>query len=535
MYHVLIVDDEPIVSVTIKSLIPWEDYHISMAYEAHNGRQALNLLENHPEIDIVITDISMPVMDGLELIKVMKERQLSPAIIVLSAYEDYRLVRNAFKLGVRDYILKTEMDGGSLLTLLKNVTEKLRQEMPHSAAPNPSAASDPRNLAQRESLLESLLTDAPGEMPCSREVLRLREENLMVALVQVDDFQLVEERSSAMRPGAFSDGILTTIRQSLSQLAFGEAVCLEPDRYVIVLSFPQWQAEDIHAAAHQLLFEIKSNLANFMNLHVSIGVSGLGQKWENLPMLYRQANGNGKFRFLLGRKQIIFPEETGEICVSWDAPSTELRAFEGALTQGDDRKIQKLLERNLSCIASLSVPQSEKYGRYLEILRAAVLCARKLDVEVSFCNPEINLYQELLGHSGSREIHAWLRQMIDAWLRARTEKSNPAFSLPIAKAISFTREHFRDENMSVRIVSSHLGLSENHFSTLFRKEVGETFTGYLTDLRIGEAKKLMKETNLKIYEICDQIGYSNVEHFSRSFKKATGYSPNQYKKRYTAE
>lgn len=372
-------------------------------------------------------------------------------------------------------------------------------------------------------------------MPCSREVLRLREENLMVALVQVDDFQLVEERSSAMRPGAFSDGILTTIRQSLSQLAFGEAVCLEPDRYVIVLSFPQWQAEDIHAAAHQLLFEIKSNLANFMNLHVSIGVSGLGQKWENLPMLYRQANGNGKFRFLLGRKQIIFPEETGEICVPWDAPSTELRAFEGALTQGDDRKIQKLLERNLSCIASLSVPQSEKYGRYLEILRAAVLCARKLDVEVSFCNPEINLYQELLGHSGSREIHAWLRQMIDAWLRTRKEKSNPALSLPIAKAIAFTREHFRDENMSVRIVSSHLGLSENHFSTLFRKEVGETFTGYLTDLRIGEAKKLMKETNLKVYEICDQIGYSNVEHFSRSFKKATGYSPNQYKKRYTAE
>lgn len=149
MYHVLIVDDEPIVSVAIKSLIPWEDYHISMAYEAHNGRQALNLLENHPEIDIVITDISMPVMDGLELIKAMKERQLSPAIIVLSAYEDYRLVRNAFKLGVRDYILKTEMDGDSLLPLLKNVTEKLRREMPHSAAPNPSAASAPRNLAQR--------------------------------------------------------------------------------------------------------------------------------------------------------------------------------------------------------------------------------------------------------------------------------------------------------------------------------------------------------------------------------------------------
>ena len=65
MYHVLIVDDEPIVSVTIKSLIPWEDYHISMAYEAHNGKQALNLLEDHPEIDIVITDISMPVMSWI--------------------------------------------------------------------------------------------------------------------------------------------------------------------------------------------------------------------------------------------------------------------------------------------------------------------------------------------------------------------------------------------------------------------------------------------------------------------------------------
>lgn len=535
MYHVLIVDDEPIVSVTIKSLVSWEDYNITMAYEAHNGKQALNLLEEHPEIDIVITDISMPVMDGLELIKAMKERQLSPAIIVLSAYEDYRLVRNAFKLGVRDYILKTEIDGDSLLTLLKNVTEKLHREPPHSAAPNPSVSNDPRNLAQRESLLASLLTEVPGEMPCSREILRLREENLMVALLQVDDFQLAEERSSVMHPSAFSNGILTTVRQSLSQLGFGETVCLGPGSYAVVLSFPQWQAENIRAAAHQLLFEIKSNLANFMNLRVFIGVSGLGQKWEDLPMLYRQADGNGKFRFLLGRKQIIFPDDTGEICVHWDAPSKRLRAFEGALAQGDDKQILELLERSLSHIASLSVPMGEKYGHYLEILRAIVLDARKLDVELSFCNPEINLCQKLLEYSASREIHGWLRRMMEACLQARKEKSNPAFSLPIAKAIAFTREHFCDENISVRMVSSHLGLSENHFSTLFRKEVGETFTGYLTDLRIREAKKLMKETNLKIYEICDQIGYSNVEHFSRSFKKATGYSPNQYKKRYAAE
>ena len=125
MYKVMIADDEPLVRLAIKSLVDWEEHGFNLEIEASNGRQALKLLEDNPDMDIIITDINMPVMDGLELISKVIEKRFDTEIIVLSAYNDYAWIREAFKLGVNDYILKTAMERKTYWIYYKQLQRKL--------------------------------------------------------------------------------------------------------------------------------------------------------------------------------------------------------------------------------------------------------------------------------------------------------------------------------------------------------------------------------------------------------------------------
>jgi len=132
MITILLVDDEPLVRLAVKSLVNWNKNGFHVKYEASNGKQALQIMEQHQDVDIIITDISMPVMDGLTFISRLRERHISAPVLVLSSYQDYPLVRKAFKLGVRDYVLKTEMKPEPFLNLVKSLVpaDSIKSGMP---------------------------------------------------------------------------------------------------------------------------------------------------------------------------------------------------------------------------------------------------------------------------------------------------------------------------------------------------------------------------------------------------------------------
>ena len=155
MYRVLLVDDEPLVRLALKSLIPWEQHGFVCELEAGNGEQGLHLLQNHPEIDILFLDISMPLMSGLELLERLQVSDRRPEIIILSAYDDYPLVREAFKRGASDYILKAELDQERILQLLRVVAERIEDKRKASSSPQELVRREARYL--KEDILKRLL------------------------------------------------------------------------------------------------------------------------------------------------------------------------------------------------------------------------------------------------------------------------------------------------------------------------------------------------------------------------------------------
>jgi two-component system response regulator YesN len=179
MYSVLVVDDEPLVRLTLKNMNDWESFGFFFGYEAAHGKQALEILQRPERIDIVILDINMPVMNGLELIEWIQFMDDKPEILILSCHHDFHLVRQAFKLGVHDYILKTEMEPDTMLAHLKEIASRLEKSEQRKA--HASTLSQVERKYLRRQFLKDLLSgqvDRDVSAKVQQLDIRLREDSL---------------------------------------------------------------------------------------------------------------------------------------------------------------------------------------------------------------------------------------------------------------------------------------------------------------------------------------------------------------------
>jgi len=139
----------------------------------------------------------------------------------------------------------------------------------------------------------------------------------------------------------------------------------------------------------------------------------------------------------------------------------------------------------------------------------------------------VNFYEEIHKCTTRDELNNWVRNIV-GWIAEYLRDRSGSASRPVNMAKEFILRNFFDKTLSLRMVSSYVGISENHLSSIFTKQTGQTFTEYVTELRVEKAKGLLRETNLKVYEIAESVGFANAEYFSKIFKKATGKSPNRF-------
>ena len=393
MHSVLLVDDEPFVRLSLASLRPWEEDGFSMRFEASNGREALAVLDAHPEIDMVLLDITMPVMDGIEFLRRVAageggKRENPLAVIVLSAYDDFHLVRTAFTLGARDYVLKTEMEGESLLSLLRATAEGIEE---------------------------------------SRE-----RTSSILARTQVE----------FLRAQTLKDLLAGPVGPDQAEVLAGLGVSLAPPFFLCA-------------------FWVKD--------------------FEEVALRHRE-EGLGRFSFMVERSlmQVLVKRGTGEVViVRPDHAVVFFTGLEGAV-QGFCEDAREYMERYLSVHTSFS------HGRVCESLESIPSMYRGL----------------LAGRSVESRI--------------------------VVAARRFIRDHYGNPGISLSKIAEKAGVSRNHLSWEFARETGETLMGHLAQVRIEEAKRLLSSSRLKVYEVGERVGYPNVEHFSRVFKKLTGLSPSAW-------
>lgn len=516
MRNVLIVDDDTIVRITLRSLINWEEMGYHIAADAIHGQQALEYIKNNP-VDLVITDMKMPVMDGIGLLRELNHLKNMPAVLVLSGYDDFKLVRDAFRLGASDYLLKAGLTEETLCSMLKHLeTEAWKDRQ------NPEREKYPVLKIPDSVLLGDM---AMGKRPVEESFFR---QEYLVMQFEIEDFHKVSLRFGE----DFDEELIKPMLELAVQIPRVASRCIlgavAPSRYVMLyrITDPEQYKENSVSSCIQLCNVWK----HFMNLSVSAGISCPGKGAEDFHARFEEAGEWLRLRCLKGKAKICYPWEKG--VVSFEGVRQTGKTYERllrGLMVGDELEVWSEKKQLLGELYRMELKDAKEMCLHLVCGMAWKLSENHDDISALFAE-EVNYYEKIGRLDEMRSLELWLNNYFRWIMDYNAHHSDRRQADMMIRAKRFIMDNYANPELTLGRVADFIGLNEKYFSSRFTKEEGMTFINYLTGVRIRKARELMETTDLKIYEISQSVGYNSVEHFTRVFKKLCGVSPGGYRK-----
>lgn len=526
MYKVFLVDDEIVVREGIRSNFPWEETDFVLAGEAPDGEIALSMLQD-VKPDILITDIRMPFMDGLELCRQVSRSMPWVYIVILSGYDDFAYAREAISLGVKEYLLKP-VSGQELRTVLERIAARIQEDKRQQASLN---AYREQMASSNRFLREKLLTELFGGANCTRILKNARSMQM----------NLLANRYLVMLmtpyPEPENEEIMFSAQSVLERLAEGSggAAYLSRNFYgggtefaLLVLGD---NAGDLEERAYGLAQAARYDTERTAGVKLLVAIGEDVGELKDVPRSMSNAReimeklkvgkaGNDPRRIMgaqdVGRDELVLPDMDA-------APLAEQLKY---ATAGD---VDAILEKYVAGMGD-SAAQSMMMANYffVEIMLAASRIVRDSQGTPQEVIPEAFKTQNTMVRVD--EVLPQCRDMLLRAIQFRDSQGSARYGGVIRKARAFIEEKYSDSNLTLHDVASHVALSNNHFCTVFSQEMGVTFTEYLTNVRVTRAKELLTTTAMRTGDVAYAVGYNDPHYFSYLFKKNTGLSPRDYRK-----
>lgn len=542
MFRVMIVDDEPLVRLALNAIIPWRDLECVVVAEAADGHGAWERISIHQDIDIMIVDMSMPVMDALMLLAKLQEANLphTPMSIVLSAYSDFEFVRKAFLLGAVDYIMKADLDPEHIMPVIGKTVSLLKEKSVTSA--NLHKHHYELDSKQRETWLRGLICDK--DYLYSHNVAQ--DDAFQQWVTQYASYQVVlisllpdkpnhcVQMSDAVETGNY-EHLARIINQGMEMVKHPfELIVVREDEISLLLCFESSTSYlNLRGSVMELLDSLRNTVKNFLNVSLSIGVSDSCKDWRNWHLKYSQARKLACLRFSEGPARVYYPEtismNENSHLVPWDHALMMQR-----MENGDIQWQQQLYAgiRQLSGVSHVTLESSLPVYEELIWNIGALLHAKAMNW-THVIETRRRPYEIVEQFTFRDDLHEWIEQLVLRFAELlhpdKIREENP--QRLVEKVKRYVEKHYCSA-ITLGQVSEWAQVTESHLSKQFVKETGEHFIEYVTKLRINEATRLI-ESDMKMYEIAVKVGYENPEHFSRVFKKYRGMSPQKYRDCYT--
>ncbi|XID94076.1 response regulator [Paenibacillaceae bacterium WGS1546] len=533
MHKVLIVDDELLVRANLKVMIDWNARGFEICGEAGNGIEALRLAERERP-DLILSDIRMPGMDGLELSGEVARLYPRTKLVVLSNFDDFDYVKGALRNGALDYLLKHKLNPDELASALDLVRSKL------DFAASGDAAEDKPNanhlLALKKKFLVQLVAGfaySPEEISHHLRMLdlKLAARNLIPVVLSLDDYGSRRSSAATLKAAELEQfSVVNVAEEILGELDGGAVSHVADGKYVLLFSFPHLRSEAaIERAVNDAVARIANCLKTFLNLSASFSIGPMCPTVRELPAGYARAEEQLQARFHLGKNVVL----RSLAVVPRDEPMTGLdiaveKRLTAQLRAGDEA----------SCLASLGdvfagmkakalSPAGSQliFNDLLGLLHRTVKEAghdlAPLYADASPPHEALSRF-ETLGEAASWFAALFRRTS----LLSRSEDREP-HSEHMTQALRYIRDRYAD-NLSLTEVAERIGISGAYLSTLFRNELGTGFSEYVTDLRLAKAKMYLEEGDKDMKEIAALCGFNGYNYFFQTFKKKTGLTPGEY-------
>ena len=538
MYSVFAVDDEPIVLEGIRSKIDWEGSGFTFAGEASDGEIALSML-HELKPDILITDIKMPFMDGLQLAQAIKQTQPWIKIIILSGHDEFDYAKKAISIGIEDYLLKP-FTSSELLESLKKTADRIDTERKQLSDISKLREELKSNTALVKKEFLNNLVHGSEEMS---SVIQKSSE-LGINLIS-RYYKVLISRIESRSGNANSQQEACSLLNSYSS-AINEAVSFFHHSNLLVCIFKgstQTELDDNAFCAAESIGHIATKNPDCTVL-TAIGktvehLSQLKLSYEDAKSILSRSsqdskNGTGENQNRIINSEDLAqnnPQENGSDSSSDFLDFKENDPLVDRLKYASKNDISAIIDESMTLIKN-NPGQFNVFASYLlvDLIFTVSKLVEKLGGNIKLLKPEI-LQRNFIDEAVLDEEHfsKTLEEVLNFALEFRDSKMTGKYADVILKAKRFIEQNYADQNTTLTTVAEEVCLSPNHFSTIFSQECKTTFIEYLTNVRIENAKRLLRETEMKGYDIAYECGFSDPHYFSYIFKKNTGLSPRDYK------
>lgn len=529
MYKLLIVEDEKGTREGLMDCIDWEQYGIELVAGLRNGEEALAYIENNP-VDIVLTDVVMPVVDGIELIQEIRDRQYDIKTIIISGHGDIPYLKSAFKLDAIDYIFKP-VDLEELDKVMKKVVKICDKEMKQQEKLKnlQKKLTESIPLLQERffrRLIEGTLID--------REEIIKRIDFLNLDIKVDEHYFIINVNINTADKDDTKENQQIEEREVKELLIINEVNKLYKGQYTIYNISNNQELVLIFNTKKSITYQKSFNVAD--NIHrvindvigqkATIGISDQVDYLGDLYQCYQQSQLALKNKFFLGTGEVIHIEDIESREKSnFFYPERQYEEILDAARSGENEKIENLIENFF-----VNIRKQNLSIEFIKILAVELVILTLKELPETNQESQDITWQEILGFNTLKKIKSWLKMKIKKIaVNINKQQSNKTRYL-IKKIKKTIRENY-DEDISLKTLADDFYLTSNYICLLFKKETGETFNSYLTDVRIEKAKELLKDPVLRIYQIAEKVGYSDSDYFTRLFKKNTGVTPSEYRKR----
>ncbi len=521
LYKVLLVDDEEDIRVGISRKMDWSGLGFELVGEAENGRDALELAES-VQPDVVLTDIKMPFMDGLELCSILTKRLPGSKFVVFSGFDDFEYAKQAVRMNVSEYILKP-INAAELSAVLQKLKEQLDTERTERQNQETLRERYEESLPVLRSLFLSRLLEGRvdrTEELAARYDVDLSGPSLAAALVHIHAPQERRELLSLSVQQLFEEN-LSLPGCVCRPFLYKETVALLASLHSEVSIY------DFIAA----IGRVCSLSERYLGVKLTVGVGTPCATPEELPKSAAGARSALDYRGLVGKGGTIYIgdlEPDAGVRPAFD--ENDERAVTAAVKLGSAQEVRDVARQLTDKLRASGQSMAQCNLFFLELLTCLLKLTRSAGLELS----------EVFGSGFTGAVQATdfdTPQALEDWcvercLRIqeliRQRRTDSAGEL-VQQAKRFINDHYAESDLSVERLCAHLHLSPAYFSTLFKREVGMSFTAYVTVVRMEAAATALRTTEEKTYLIARKCGYDDPNYFSYVFKRHFGVTPTKYR------
>ncbi len=553
MIKVFLVEDEYAIREGIKKSVDWEGDGFVLVGEAGDGEVAFpKIVKEKP--DILITDIRMPFMDGLELSRLVKKELPDIRIVVLSGYDDFNYAREAISIGVEEYILKP-VSGDNLMGKLKEIAENIRAKRSEEEVREKYLKDrEEIRILEQQKFLHDIID---GKLSVSDSVQNGKELGIDItaAFYSVVLMQVFPKQDTSGAIDSYSS-VKEEIYKTIREKYIGDSDVYLYEQVGDVLCFLEKSdsLEEIRDNIDKRILSIEEYLAGYPEMIYFISVGKPVERIRDVNASYSDAGKKFAERYMLEGSFVFRTEGEEEKSLqkitksegagagaepitdidikNIDVGTVSRLSFYNFLKQGSLSEIEDFIEEYF---VSMGPDSMESMILRQYVLVESLLCSVALLESVGVSKDESvdilgDLSDPVKYNTSPDTAKEYLKSLLRKMIEYRNTLSNQKYSEIISKAQQFILENYQNEDMSLLTVSAHVNVSSNHFSAIFRKETGETFIDYLTGVRMEKARELLVSTSMKTSDVGFEVGYHDPHYFSYIFKKTHGMSPKEYRK-----